>query len=45
VYCIPDEYLNTPSIPSLSNGLAHLASAIHPQHFSLAPRLVTLAHK
>jgi iron complex transport system substrate-binding protein len=44
VYCVPDEYLNTPAIPSLTSGLAHLASAIHPQHFPLAPRLVTIAY-
>ncbi|WP_035350477.1 ABC transporter substrate-binding protein [Edaphobacter aggregans] len=42
VYCIPDEYLNTPAIPSLTQGLAHLASAIHPQHFPEPSRLVTL---
>jgi iron complex transport system substrate-binding protein len=42
VYCIPDEYLNTPAIPSLTHGLAHLASAIHPQQFPEASRLVTL---
>ena len=42
VYCIPDEYLNTPAIPALTNGLVHLASAIHPSHFAAAPRLVTL---
>ena len=43
VYCIPDEYLNTPAIPSLTQGLAHLASAIHPQRFPEPPRLVTLS--
>lgn len=43
VYCIPDEYLNTPAIPSLSRGLAYLAGAIHPSYFALPPRLVTLA--
>lgn len=41
VYCIPDEYLNTPAIPSLTHGLAHLAAAIHPHHFK-APRLISL---
>ena len=44
IYCIPDEYLNTPAIPSLTSGLAHLASAIHPQHFPSAPRLITIAY-
>ena len=43
VYCIPDEYLNTPAIPSLTQGLAHLAAAIHPDHFPTAPRLIRLA--
>jgi iron complex transport system substrate-binding protein len=42
VYCIPDEYLNTPAIPSLTTGLIHLASAIHPSPFPTAARLVTL---
>lgn len=32
VYCIPDEYLNTPS-PSLLRGLEALASCIHPEVF------------
>jgi iron complex transport system substrate-binding protein len=32
VYCIPDEYLNTPS-PSLLRGLDALASCIHPEVF------------
>jgi iron complex transport system substrate-binding protein len=42
VYCIPDEYLNTPAIPSLAQGLAHLANAIHPKQFPQPSRLVTL---
>jgi iron complex transport system substrate-binding protein len=42
VYCIPDEYLNTPAIPSLTDGLAHLAAAIHPDLFPTAPRLISL---
>jgi len=33
VYCIRDEYLNTPA-PTLLNGLAALAFAIHPETFS-----------
>ena len=42
VHCIPDEYLNTPAIPALTNGLKYLASAIHPEHFPKAARLVTI---
>ena len=42
VYCIPDEYLNTPAIPALTTGLTYLASAIHPGHFAATARLVTL---
>jgi len=33
VYCIPDEYLNTPA-PTLLRGLEALASAIHPELFA-----------
>jgi iron complex transport system substrate-binding protein len=43
VHCIPDEYLNTPAIPALINGLKHLASAIHPEYFPAASRLVTMS--
>jgi iron complex transport system substrate-binding protein len=32
VYCIRDEYLNTPA-PTLMRGLHALAAAIHPRHF------------
>jgi iron complex transport system substrate-binding protein len=32
VYCIPDEYLNTPA-PTLNKGLKALAAAIHPEIF------------
>ena len=32
VYCIRDEYLNTPA-PTLVHGLHALAAAIHPEHF------------
>jgi iron complex transport system substrate-binding protein len=32
VYCISDEYLNTPA-PTLVHGLHALAAAIHPEHF------------
>ncbi len=39
VYCVPDEYLNTPA-PTLLQGLRALAAALHPELFSemLAPR-------
>ena len=43
VHCIPDEYLNTPAIPSLLHGLSHLAAAIHPGHFPSAPRLISIS--
>lgn len=33
VYCIRDEYLNTPA-PTLVQGLNALAAAIHPEHFA-----------
>lgn len=36
VYCIPDEYLNTPATPLLL-GLQALAWAIHPEVFPQAP--------
>ncbi|HYX69203.1 MAG TPA: ABC transporter substrate-binding protein [Terriglobales bacterium] len=38
VYCIRDEFLNTPA-PTLLRGLAALAAAIHPQHFPAAAGL------
>jgi iron complex transport system substrate-binding protein len=38
VYCIPDEYLNTPAITLLA-GLRVLAAAIHPDAFPFHPRL------
>jgi iron complex transport system substrate-binding protein len=40
VYCIPDEYLNTPAIPSLTQGLAYLAAAVHPDYFPPPSRLI-----
>jgi iron complex transport system substrate-binding protein len=42
VYCIPDEYLNTPAIPSLKRGLIHLGVAIRPEQFANADRLISL---
>ncbi|MHB1959401.1 MAG: ABC transporter substrate-binding protein [Acidobacteriaceae bacterium] len=43
IYCVPDEFLNTPAHPILE-GLACLAAAIHPNLFSAHPRLISLAH-
>ena len=43
VYCVPDEFLNTPAHPILE-GLACLAAAIHPNQFPMHPRLISLAH-
>jgi iron complex transport system substrate-binding protein len=39
MFCIPDEFLNTPAIPSLLDGLACIAAAIHPEIFPPPPRL------
>ena len=36
VYCVPDEFLNTPA-PNLLRGLRALAGAIHPEIFGSAP--------
>jgi iron complex transport system substrate-binding protein len=41
VYCIPDEFLNTPA-PTLLKGLACIASALHPQIFTYHPELIKL---
>jgi iron complex transport system substrate-binding protein len=38
VYCIRDEYLNTPA-PTLLHGLTALAAAIHPEQFATAEGL------
>jgi iron complex transport system substrate-binding protein len=38
VYCIPDEFLNTPA-PTLVRGLHALAAAIHPERFPHATGL------
>ena len=43
VYCVPDEFLNTPAHPILE-GLACLATAIHPNLFPPHRRLISLAH-
>jgi iron complex transport system substrate-binding protein len=42
VYCIPDEYLNTPA-PTLLQGLHALAAALHPELFpeTSVPRRIT----
>ncbi len=39
VYCIPDQYLNTPA-PTLLEGLACIASAIHPDLHPRHPHLI-----
>jgi iron complex transport system substrate-binding protein len=44
VYCIPDEFLNTPA-PTLMRGLQALASAIHPDRFPQAPGLRWIAEE
>ena len=44
VYCIPDEYLNTPA-QTLLDGLTHLAAAIHPAEFPRPERLIQLEHR
>ncbi len=38
VYCLPDEFLNTPA-PTLIEGLHALAGAIHPEVFPAHPRV------
>ena len=41
VFCVPDEYLNTPA-HTLMEGLACLAGALHPETFVAHPRVVRL---
>jgi iron complex transport system substrate-binding protein len=41
VFCIPDQYLNTPA-PTLLEGLACIAAAVHPQLHPPHPRLIQL---
>jgi iron complex transport system substrate-binding protein len=41
VYCIPDEFLNTPA-PNLLHGLHALAGAIHPEIFGAGQRIRSL---
>jgi iron complex transport system substrate-binding protein len=41
VYCVPDEFLNTPA-HTLLEGLACLAAAIHPNLFPSHPQLISL---
>ena len=38
IYCLPDEFLNTPA-PTLIEGLHALAGAIHPESFRAHPRV------
>ena len=42
VYCVPDEYLNTPA-NTILEGLACIASALHPDLFPRHARLVSIA--
>jgi iron complex transport system substrate-binding protein len=42
VFCIPDEFLNTPA-HTILEGLSCLAAAIHPNLFPAHPRLISLA--
>jgi iron complex transport system substrate-binding protein len=39
MYCVPDEFLNTPAIPSLLDGLACIAHCVQPEIFPAPPRL------
>ena len=41
VYCIPDEFLNTPA-PTLLEGLASIAHILHPTLFPPNPKLIQL---
>ncbi len=43
VYCIPDEFLNTPA-PTLRHGLRALAAALHPELFPAPERLRRIAN-
>ena len=43
VFCIPDEFLNTPA-HTLLEGLSCLGAAIHPDLFPRHPQLISLAH-
>jgi len=44
VFCIPDEFLNTPA-PTLIRGLHALASAIHPELFAAQPAVRRISGK
>jgi iron complex transport system substrate-binding protein len=39
VYCVPDEFLNTPAIPSLLDGLGCIAHCVQPEIFPAPLRL------
>jgi iron complex transport system substrate-binding protein len=41
VFCIPDQYLNTPA-PTLLEGLACIAAAVHPDLYPRHPHLIQL---
>ena len=42
VFCIPDEFLNTPG-PGLLQGLASIAAAVHPDLYLPHPRIIRLS--
>jgi iron complex transport system substrate-binding protein len=42
VFCVPDEFLNTPA-PTLTEGLRALAGIIHPELFPTHPRVKRLS--
>lgn len=43
IYCVPDEFLNTPA-PTLMDGLHALAGIIHPEIFPAHPRVRRIEH-
>lgn len=43
IYCIPDEWLNTPA-PTLLDGLRALAAALHPELFAMPSNMRQLAN-
>jgi iron complex transport system substrate-binding protein len=43
VYCIPDEWLNTPA-PTLLDGLRALAAALHPERFATPSNMKQIAN-
>ncbi len=43
IYCVPDEFLNTPA-PTLMDGLHALAGIVHPEIFPAHPRVRRIGH-